>query len=96
MGGAGCRAVVPTPGLVAAFYPITSSQRRNIANARRNVPGPNRRGFLAASAAGLGAADLAASGVAVASASSGSGSQAATGLTEAVLVAFRSHRLINR
>jgi hypothetical protein len=49
---------------------------------------------VAASAAGLGAADLAASGVAVASASSGSGSQAATGLTEAVLVAFRSHRLV--
>jgi hypothetical protein len=52
------------------------------------------RARVAASAAGLGAADLAASGVAVASASSGSGSQAATGLTEAVLVAFRSHRLV--
>ena len=51
---------------------------------------------MAASAAELGAADLAASGVAVASASSGSGSQAATGLTEAVLVAFRSRRLVNR
>jgi hypothetical protein len=51
---------------------------------------------VAASAAELGAADLAASGVAVASASSGSGSQAATGLTEAVLVAFRSRRLVNR
>ena len=63
-------------------------------NARRNVPGLNRRGFLAASAAGLGAAGLAASGAAVASASSGSRSQAAAGLTEAVLAAFRSHRLV--
>jgi hypothetical protein len=57
------------------------------------APGLNRRGFLAASAAGLGTAGLAASGAAAASASSGS-SQASPSLTEAVLAAFRTHRLV--
>jgi len=60
------------------------------------MPGLNRRGFLAASAAGLGAATLAASGITTASAGSddGAGNAARPGLTEAVLAAFRSHRLV--
>jgi hypothetical protein len=41
-------------------------------NAGRKVPGLNRRGFLAASAVGLGAAALTASGMTTASASTGS------------------------
>jgi hypothetical protein len=61
-------------------------------DARRNLPGLNRRGFLAAAAAGLGAAGLVASGAATASASAGTGTQA--GLTEAVLAAFQTHRLV--
>jgi hypothetical protein len=74
-------------------------------DARANVPGLNRRGFLGASAvaAGLGAG-LAASGpaaagtagprAAAASTASGSPGQAATSLTEAVLAAFRTHRVV--
>lgn len=61
---------------------------------RNNMPGLSRRTFLAASAAGLGAAGLAASGIAAASASSGSGSHPATALTDAVLAAFRTHRVV--
>jgi hypothetical protein len=61
---------------------------------RRTAPGLNRRGFLAVSAAGLGAAGLAASGTAVASASSGSPGRSASSLTEAVLAAFRTNRLV--
>jgi len=60
---------------------------------RNNMPGLSRRGFLAASAAGLGAAGLAASGVAAASASTGD-SPAGLDLTGAVLAAFRTHRLV--
>ena len=61
---------------------------------RRNLPGLNRRRFLTASAAGLGAAALTASGTAAASASPGSISQASGSLTEAVLAALRTHRVV--
>jgi hypothetical protein len=66
-------------------------------DARRNVPGPNRRGFLTASAAvaaGLGAAGLAASGAAAASASPASPGEPGAGLADAVLAAFRTHWLV--
>ena len=72
--------------------------------ARSDVPGPNRRGFLtasAAAAAGLGAAGCTASGATSASAAPGSpgrsgGSLSRSGgsLTEAVLAAFRTGRLV--
>lgn len=72
--------------------------------ARSNVPGLNRRGFLTASAtaaAGLGTAGCTASGPAAASAapgspgqSGGSLSRSSGSLTEAVLAAFRTSRLL--
>jgi hypothetical protein len=62
-------------------------------NAHSKVPGLNRRGFLAASAVGLGAAALTASGMTTARASTGD-SPASRDLTEAVLTAFRTHRLV--
>jgi hypothetical protein len=75
-----------------------------IVDARSNVPGLNRRGFLtasAAAAAGLGAAGCTASRAAAASAAPGSpgqsgGSLSRSGgsLTEAVVAAFRTHRLV--
>jgi hypothetical protein len=66
-------------------------------HAHSNAPGLNRRGFLTATAAataGLGAAGLAATGVATASASPGSPGRGSRDLTEAVLAAFRTHRLV--
>jgi hypothetical protein len=75
-----------------------------IVDARSNVPGLSRRGFLtasAAAAAGLGAAGCTASRAAAASAgpgspgqSGGSLSRSSRSLTEAVLAAFRTHRLV--
>jgi len=58
------------------------------------VPGLDRRGFLTTAAAGLGAAGLATSGAAAASASSGSQGKSGSSLTEAVLAAFRTNRLV--
>jgi hypothetical protein len=66
--------------------------------ARRNVPGLSRRGFLtasAATAAGLGAAGLAAPGAAAAaSVTPGSPDLFSSSLSEAVLAAFRTSRLV--
>lgn len=65
--------------------------------ARRNVPGLNRRGFLtasAAAAAGLGAAGCTAPGTAAASAAPGSPVRSSGSLTEAVLAALRTSRLV--
>jgi hypothetical protein len=61
----------------------------------QNGTGLNRRGFLAASAAaaGLGAAGLVASEAAAASAAS-RGAQDGTNLTDAVLEAFQTHRVV--
>ena len=55
---------------------------------RENVPGLNRRGFLATLAAGLGAAGLAAC------ASSNRPGQSGSRLADAVLAAFGTHRLV--
>lgn len=55
---------------------------------RENVPGLNRRGFLATLAAGLGAAGLAAC------ASSSRPGQSGSRLADAVLAAFGTHRLV--
>jgi len=60
--------------------------------ARRNLPGLNRRGFLTASAAGLGAPGLAAPSAAAASAAPGR--RGRSGLTDAVLAAFRTRPLV--
>lgn len=68
-------------------------------NARSKPPSLNRRGFLAASAVGLGAAALTASAMTTASASTDSpasarDSAASFQLSEAILAAFRTHRLV--
>jgi hypothetical protein len=68
----------------------TSRRNAQPSGARSNLPELTRRGFLTASAAGLAAAGLAAPSTAAASGSPGAGSH----LTEAVLDAFRTYRLV--
>jgi len=66
-------------------------------DARRTMPGLNRRGFLtasAAAAAGLGAAALAVPGTAVAGTAPGGPRPSGDSLTEAVLEAFQTYRLV--
>lgn len=87
---------------VAAAQPPLPYKHSNSSSYKRrcmvNVRGKrlNRRGLLAASAVGLGAATLAASGITPASAGSDDdpGNTARHGLTEAVLAALRTHRLV--